>query len=212
MNNDEVYAAGLLTEALDPTHQPDAIRAFLAEEEALVHDLLAAVRGASLPAVVDLGCGTGRHLLGLARKVRLGVGIDYEPLYVREARRSAPDPALHFFVADATRVPCRGIFDFAMCLTSSWGTMSDPQAVLTEMRRLAPEPGARFVTVYAPSSVPFRTEWYERLGHPVAEVGENFILTKDGFRSEHYGPEGIRDRMGSCVLHPIGEVAYLVQA
>ncbi|NNF27225.1 MAG: class I SAM-dependent methyltransferase [Gemmatimonadetes bacterium] len=211
MSNDQVYAAGLLTEALDPAHQPEAIRAFLADEEALVHQLLGAF-GDGLPDVVDLGCGTGRHLGGLAGKVGLGLGIDYEPMYIREARRLVSNPQLHFVVADATRVPVDGTFDFALCLTSSWGTMSDKSGVLEEMKRLAPEPGSRLVTVYAPSSVPFRTEWYGRLGHPVAQVADDHILTEDGFRSEHYGPDRIRELVGPCVLHPIGEVAFLVQA
>lgn len=211
MSNDQVYAAGLLTEALDPAHQPDAIRAFLSDEEILVHELLGASAN-GLPAVVDLGCGTGRHLRGLVGKIRLGLGVDYELLYVREARRLASNPGLHFLVADATRVPLTGAFDFSMCLTSSWGTMSDKKGVLGEMRRLAPRPGRRLLTVYAPSSVPFRVEWYERLGHPVAEVEDDHILTEDGFRSEHYGPGRIRELVGPCVLHPIGEVAFLVQA
>ncbi len=55
-------------------------------------------------------------------------------------------------VADATAVPLDVEFDVALCLTNTWGTMSDKLAVLGEMRRLAPKPGSRILTVFAPPS------------------------------------------------------------
>ena len=57
MSNDDVYAAGLLNRALDPSTQPVEIRTFLQAEIALLDGII--VRGAS---VIDVGCGTGRHL------------------------------------------------------------------------------------------------------------------------------------------------------
>ncbi len=211
MSNERVYAAGLLNEALDPSRQPDAIRSFLYEEETLIHRIVGGSRGL-LPSVVDLGCGTGRHLAGLAGKLRLGVGVDYEASYIAEARRRAARPSLRFIVGEATRVPLGPVFDHALCLTSSWGTMSDKEAVLREMRRLSPRDGSRLLTVYAPTSVPARKEWYGRLGHPVEEVTDDYILTRDGFRSEHFSPQRVRALIGPCTLHPIGEIAFLVQA
>ena len=58
MANDEVYAAGLLTRALDPATQPPEIQAFLRAELDLLHDVI--TEGMQ---VIDVGCGTGRHLL-----------------------------------------------------------------------------------------------------------------------------------------------------
>ena len=153
MTNDQVYAAGLLNKALDPATQPEAIRAFLLAEEGLVREFVQR-RGR----VIGFGCGMGRHLIGLLEVVILGVGIDYEWTYIAEANRRKPRGPLHFLVADATRVPLRSRFDAALCLTNTWGTMSDKLAVLAEMRRLAPEPGTRLITVYASTSVaPRRT-------------------------------------------------------
>ena len=57
MSNEQVYAGGLLNRALDPTTQPPEIRAFLQAEVDLLRDLI--LDGMR---VVDLGCGTGRHL------------------------------------------------------------------------------------------------------------------------------------------------------
>jgi SAM-dependent methyltransferase len=84
MSNDAVYAAGLLNRALDPATQPPEIKEFLgAEYEALCQLVSGKLR------VIDIGCGTGRHLLGLQNSLALGLGLDYERGSVAEARRRA---------------------------------------------------------------------------------------------------------------------------
>ena len=82
MPNDEVYAAGLLNRALDPSTQPPEIRAFLQAEIDLLHDVIVAGMR-----VIDVGCGTGRHLGMLSDRLRIGVGLDYEHSYIVEAHR-----------------------------------------------------------------------------------------------------------------------------
>ncbi len=114
MSNDEVYAAGLLNRALDPATQPAEIRAFLQAEIALLNDFI--VEGTT---VIDVGCGTGRHLAMLRERLRLGVGVDYEHAYIVEAHRRGGAGRLHFVTGDATALPIRGSFDVAMCLTNS---------------------------------------------------------------------------------------------
>ena len=80
MSNDEVYAAGLLNRALDLATQPPEIQAFLRVELDLLLDVI--TEGMR---VIDVGCGTGRHLLLLRDRLRLGVGVDYEHSYIAEA-------------------------------------------------------------------------------------------------------------------------------
>ena len=206
LNNDEVYAAGLLNKALDPATQPPAIRAFLEEESTLLRRLLP-------PAcrVVDFGCGMGRHLIALADHIVGGVGFDYERAYIAAAICSAAAENCHFFVADATAVPLEPSFDAAVCLTNTWGTMSDKNAVLAEMRRLSPRPGSRLVTVYAATSVAARSEWYANMGHEVLEVTDRQIIAAGGFSSEHFTEEHLRELLGPCELHAIGEIAHMAQ-
>jgi SAM-dependent methyltransferase len=205
MPNDEVYAAGLLTRALDPATQPPEIRAYLQAE---IDHLNGAV-GAGM-AVIDLGCGTGRHLALLGDRLRVGVGVDYEHTYVAEARRRAGARHLHFVTGDATAVPLGARFDLATCLTNTWGTMSDKAGVLSEMRRLAPRPQTRLLSVYAEASVRPRREWYRRLGHPVVEESTEALLTEGGFRSEHFSEVRLRSLVGDCVIQPFAGIAYLV--
>jgi ubiquinone/menaquinone biosynthesis C-methylase UbiE len=205
MTNDDVYAAGLLNRALDPATQPPEIRAFLQAEIDLLHDTIA-----DGMAVLDVGCGTGRHLDLLRDRVRIGLGVDYEHAYIVEAHRRAGPGRVHFVTGDATRLPTRSQFDFATCLTNTWGTMSDKQAVLQEMRRCAPQQGTRLLSVYAEASVPARREWYRRLGHVVVEESAECLVTDGGFRSEHFTEPRLRSLVGDCTIRSIAGIAYVV--
>ena len=205
MSNDEVYAAGLLNRALDPATQPPEIRSYLQAEIDLLHGTIA--KGM---AVIDLGCGTGRHLAMFGDRLRIDLGVDYEHAYTVDARRRVGARQLHFVTGDATAVPIRASFDLAICMTNTWGTMSDKIGVLNEMRRLAPRPKTRLLSVYAEVSVVPRREWYRRLGHPVVEESTEYLMSEGGFRSEHFSEARLRSLVGECVIHPFAGIAYLV--
>jgi SAM-dependent methyltransferase len=205
MSNDDVYASGLLNRALDPATQPPEIQAFLRAELDLLHDLLK--EGMR---VIDLGCGTGRHLVLVRDRLRLGVGVDYERSYIAEAARRAGVGHLHFITGDATAIPIVAVFDFAICLTNTWGTMADKAAVLREMRRLAPLPQTRLLSVFSEDSVASRREWYRRLGHAVVEETPDYLLTDGGLRSEHFSDARLRSLIGDCTIRPVAAIARAV--
>lgn len=205
MSNDAVYAAGLLNRALDPATQPPEIKAFLQAEIEFLDQLVTdGMR------VVDVGCGTGRHLLQLRERVRLGAGVDYERTYIAEASRTSRGDRVHFITADAARLPLAAGFDLAVCLTNTWGTMSDKLGVLREMRRVAPQPHTRLLSVYSHGSVGPRREWYRRLGQPVDEETPEHLASHSGFRSEHFTEARLRDLVGECTIRPLSRIAYAV--
>ena len=205
MSNDEVYATGLLNRALDPNTQPTEVRAFMRAEFDLLDDLIP--RGAR---VLDVGCGTGRHLRRLSDRLEIGVGVDYEHSYITVAQRQA-EGALHFITADATQIPLRPSFDFAICLTNTWGTMGDQPGVLREMRRLAARPHTRLLTVFSLSSIAARHEWYRRFGHSVAEETSEYLVTDGGLRSEHFSEARLRSIAGDCSIQPLSDIGYVVR-
>jgi SAM-dependent methyltransferase len=205
MSNDDVYASGLLNRALDPATQPPEIQAFLRAEIDLLHDVLK--KGMR---VLDVGCGTGRHLVLVRDRLRLGVGVDYERSYIAEAARRAGAGHLHFIAGDATAIPLVAVFDFAICLTNTWGTMADKAGVLREMRRLAPQPHTRLLSVFSEASVASRREWYHRLGHAVVEETPEYLLTDGGLRSEHFSDARLRSLIGDCTIRPVAGIARAV--
>jgi len=204
MSNEQVYAAGLLNRALDPATQPPEIRAFLQAEIELLSNIV--VKGMS---VIDVGCGTGRHLAMLRDRLRSGVGVDYEHAYILEAHR-AEAGRLHFVTGDATCLPIRAQFDFGICMTNTWGTMNDKRGVLDEMRRCVPQPGMRLLCVFSAASVAARREWYQRLGHAVVEESDVHLMTEGGFRSEHFTKARLRSLVGVCTIRPCTDIAYTV--
>ncbi|MFN8465168.1 MAG: class I SAM-dependent methyltransferase [Caldilineaceae bacterium] len=205
MANEQVYADGLLNRALDPATQPPEVKAYLQAEFDLLNEVIAGGM-----AVLDLGCGTGRHLVMFEDRLSLGVGVDYEHSYLAAAPGRIRSQHLHFVTADATAVPLSYGFDLAICMTNTWGTMSDKAGVLREMRRLSPRSRSRLMSVYSPASVPARREWYKRLEQPVLEVGDEYILTQGGFRSEHFSADRLRALTGDCDIRPLADIGYAV--
>ncbi len=72
----------------------------------------------SVRRVVDIGCGSGRHLMALARRGYHGVGCDVNEAMVRFARERAASLRLpvRFFCGDLRRLGLSGMFDAAFCL------------------------------------------------------------------------------------------------
>ena len=114
-------------------------------------------------------------------------------------------------MGDATAVPLASCFDAAVCLTNTWGTMSDKIAVLSEMRRLSPAAGSRIITVYAATSVPARREWYANMGYEVLDATGRMIVADGGFTSEHFTEHRLRELLGPCELHCIEDIAYVAE-
>lgn len=104
--------------------------------------------------VLDIGCGTGRHAVGLARRGCAVTGVDISQGMLDQARRAAVDAGatLTLVQADAARYAPETTFDAAVCLCE--GALSllglhddalDRDQRLLDMMAAALKPGGRAV-------------------------------------------------------------------
>ena len=71
--------------------------------------------------LLDVGCGTGRHLEVFWRKYR-GVGVDLSDEMIEITRQRCPDAELHS--CDMAEMPVYGEFDVVTCLFRAVGYMT----------------------------------------------------------------------------------------
>ena len=85
-----------------------------AEIEFILKELTIPDRGR----ILDIGCGTGRHAVELARKGFRLTGVDLSAGMLEEARQAArrAGVSVHWIHADVTRLTVREPFDAAICL------------------------------------------------------------------------------------------------
>jgi SAM-dependent methyltransferase len=149
----ELYGSGLVTDAgattvrsSDGRTWPLPLARYLgpltdADEDALSR--------ATAP-VLDVGCGPGRHVLALARRGTLAVGVDVSPVAVRIARERGAS-VVHGSVFD--RVPGAGAWGTALLLDGNIGIGGRPTALLARLASLL-RPGGRVIAELAPPGTP----------------------------------------------------------
>lgn len=97
--------------------------------------------------VMDLCCATGGHLLDLSGKIAQGVGVDFSPAFMDQARRQRDERGtgnVSFVQANARRLPfANGGFDVVYSFSSLYYIPSVWE-VVTEVARIL-KPGGHFV-------------------------------------------------------------------
>lgn len=104
--------------------------------------------------VLDIGCGPGRHVLALARRGIMALGIDVCETAVAHARRRGA-AAIHTSVFG--RVPGAGGWGSALLLDGNVGIGGRPRALLRRLAGLV-EPGGAIVVELEPPGVATRVE------------------------------------------------------
>lgn len=124
----------------------------------------------STDVVLDVGCGDGRHLRGLADRVAEGIGIDLSPRMVEAATRHTPATApLRFRVDDAEcleTIPTASV-DTVICV-GALEHMLHPGRALDQMQRVL-RPSGRLVVLTLNGAY----WWYrlaDRLGVPTRHL------------------------------------------
>jgi len=144
-------------------------------------------------AILDVGCGNGRHAIELAKRGHKVVGIDVARRFLNEAQKAAREAGIQveFRFQRASELPERNVFDFALAYWHTIGFMSDDEIkkhFSSICEALKPN-GIFLYTFQGPRLVPGQElnvaipvkSWSERNG--------KFILTektiRDGYRDEY---------------------------
>jgi SAM-dependent methyltransferase len=114
----------------------------------------AAVLALAEPAVLDLGCGPGRHLAALRAAGKPALGVDLSPVAVRLARRrgAAAIPGDVFGL-----VPWAGHWRTALLLDGNVGIGGAPAALLRRTCELLAPGGSALVELDPPGAPTLRT-------------------------------------------------------
>jgi len=137
--------------------------------------------------VLDVGCGTGRHALEMARRGYHVVGIDVARSYLEHARSEAQRQGLsiEFRLQRGSELTEREVYDLVLAYDHTLGFMSDAElarhfkSIWASLKR----EGKLLLALAGPKLIPGRR--YERTRSWVEE-GEKFIL------SEKYFEKGYR--------------------
>jgi SAM-dependent methyltransferase len=121
------------------------LQRYLGPLSAADEDVLARTAGP----VLDIGCGPGRHVLALARRGRLAVGVDISPIAVKVARgRGATVLQGSVF----GRVPGAGGWGTALLLDGNIGIGGSPTGLLSRLARLLRPDGLVLAELGAPGT------------------------------------------------------------
>jgi len=118
-------------------------------EEPVVRRLLGPVRGRR---VADIGCGTGRHAIRLARAGAKVVGLDFSEGMLARARAAAGALPIRFVRHDLARrlpLPSAGFDRVLCCLVLEHVRRLDP--LFKELRRVCRRDGTVVVTAMHPA-------------------------------------------------------------
>ncbi len=127
--------------------------------------------------VLDLGCGTGRALAGLRPAV--GVGVDFSPATIEEARRRHPPLDLRVGdVEDETTLESLpGPFDVIL-LVDTIGSLEDCQTTLERLHPLC-HPTTKVVIAYYSRLWEPVLEMAQRVGQQMPQVEQNWLSGRD---------------------------------
>lgn len=136
--------------------------------------------------VLDVGCGTGRHAIAMARRGYEVVGIDVAEKYLDEARNEAGkhDLDIEFRLQRGSAIREEQTYDFALAFYHTLGFMSDDEIArhLTRIRSALKASGKLLLVLAGPrlveghESAPIRS-WTER--------GGTFILVDKRIEAGH---------------------------
>lgn len=168
-------------------------------------------RPCSTDIVLDVGCGTGHHLLALGPEVARGIGIDISPGMINLARahllRSPGRVNLSFEVGDAEDLS--GIADHSIDLAICVGAlehMLDKRAVLASVHRVL-KCGGRFFCLTLNADYAWYRTIAPLLGFATKHLSSDRALTHGECSALLYEAGFHRSRLATWTFVPKGDMS-----
>lgn len=173
--------------------------------------------------VLELGCGSGRVLEGLAARTRATVGMDFLEPYVRGAQARRLGANVCLVVGRGGWLPfADASFDYVLCVQNTLGVMGEEKSgAITEGLRVLRPGGRMIAVVYSELSVVPRAEWYTEMHRrgmmaPLdwRRSHAELLVTADGHGSECFRAERLESLFTARGLRPrlerLGELYWAV--
>ena len=171
--------------------------------------------------VIDLGCGTGRNTDTIITKTPYVLGIDSDPLVVREFNDKFRNlPRVRAEQSYVNKLCCEdGIFDVAVSFDLLVNLANEKEEFFIEVSRVLKISGRLLLSTYSETALPHRLEMYELVKAPIGNVGSDgkvLFKTKSGdFVSEQFSLSQLNafgQQAGLTMISAkkVGDLAYLV--
>lgn len=178
------------------------------EAEALIDLVERVARPAPGDALLDVGCGRGRHALSLARRGYRVTGVDLSERALEKARRHAARKGLYirFIQGDMRDAVCTACFDGVVNLFTAFGYFDDEADHLRAVRAMADalKPGGWFFQDFlnaehvAATLIPEDTRragpltFRQRRWIEDGRINKEITLRRDGTAPTHTFRESVR--------------------
>jgi len=172
--------------------------------------------------VLDVGCGSGRHLKLLANITKEISGIDWDKEAVKEAKKNLSKfRNIKIFLEDAQEMHFKNnTFDYIICMGNTFGDFgTDKLKILKEMKRVIKIGGKIIISVYSEKALKTRLKQYEKIGIKIQKIENDgtvyTVYTPDWFL-EQFSKEKLKDifkRAGLVVkITELNPISYICEA
>lgn len=146
--------------------------------------------------VLDVGCGEGRHLKILPKRIKFGVGIDNSKTMIKKSRKNlAGCKNIQILYQDAEKLSFdNNHFDYVICMNNTFGNLYEKQEkALKEMKRVTKKGGSIILSINSSKSVPVKFQLYRNIGLTGIKKIDDYMYTNEGFKSQHFTKKSIRN-------------------
>lgn len=154
-------------------------------------------------AVLDIGCGFGRHIKILAEFCRKVFGVDNNKTMLEKAKENlAGINNTEVYLENAQKLHFdNNFFDYIVCMTNTFGTfLENKTRILKEIKRVLKKNGKIIISVYSEKATDIRIESYKRVGIHIEKVKNGKVYFKDGHITEEFSKEQLKEIFNSVGL------------